>query len=376
MTPSRRAALLGFASTFALAACGPRGALFLADAPGGESYELFVGTARTPDEGPNGFGPLRDSAVGYGRFVISVPPERAPGTVVFPKALPPDPKTEFFTREALRYRDENAFVAAIDSRLAARPAAQRSLTVFTHGFNTNFAEGLFRQAQMMTDFDSPGVGVHFSWPSAAGVRAYAYDRESAIFARDALQRMLEGLPGTRSNAILDAGRSVWTMVLMETLRSMALAGSPRFFEKLRAVVLMAPDVDVDVFRAQVAPIAAKDVKFVIFYSTHDRALLASAILRGGGSQRLGRLTDRAMLEGLPVELIDTSAAEGADKLGHFAVATSPALIAMIRGMNEQGTQIFADAAHRPNPFEATVNVAQGVAEAVAAPLTGATAGPP
>jgi esterase/lipase superfamily enzyme len=142
------------------------------------------------------------------------------------------------------------------------------------------------------------------------------------------------------------------------------------------VVLIAPDVDVDVFRAQAIPIAAKDVWFYIFYSTQDRALLASAILRGGGSQRLGRLTDPAMLEGLPVELIDTSTAEGADKLGHFAVATSPALIAMIRGMNEQGNQIFADAAHRPNLFEATVNAAQGVAEAVAAPLTGASAGPP
>jgi esterase/lipase superfamily enzyme len=376
MILSRRAALLGFASTAALAACGPRGALFLADVPGGRPYEIFVGTARTPDKGPNGFGPLRDSHVSYGRFVISVPSERAPGTVVFPKALPPDPKTDFFTLEAVRFRDEDAFLASINARLAGRPAAQRSLTVFTHGFNTNFAEGLFRQAQMMTDFNSPGVGVHFAWPSAAGVRAYAYDRESAIFARDALQKMLEGLSRTNSNDILVAAHSMGAMVLMETLRSMALAGSPRFFEKLRAVVLIAPDVDVDVFRAQAIPIAAQDVQFYIFYSTHDRALLASAILRGGGSQRLGRLTDPAMLEGLPVELIDTSTAQGTDKLGHFALATSPALIAMVRGMNEQGNQIFADAAHRPNLFEATVNAAQGVAEAVAAPLTGASAGPP
>ena len=90
------------------------------------------------------------------------------------------------------------------------------------------------------------------------------------------------------------------------------------------VVLIAPDIDLDVFRAQAEAVAAKGVDFIIFYSGHDRALLASAILRGGGTSRLGRLTDSSALAGLPVQLIDTSTAEGTDGLGHFALATSPA----------------------------------------------------
>ena len=376
MTLSRRAALLGFASTAALAACGPRGALFLADVPGGTPVEVFVGASRKPDESPNAFGGGRDAQMHYSRFVVSVPPERAVGTVTFPQALPPNPKTDFFTLSAARFRDERAFLAAMDGRLAAEPARTRTITVFTNGFNTNFAEGVFRQAQMMYDFGTPGVFAHFAWPSAAGIKAYAYDRESALFARDGMQQMLTGLATTRARDMLVAAHSMGAMVLMETLRSMALAGSPQFFGKLRAVVLIAPDIDVDVFRAQAEVIAAKGVHFLIFFSSQDRALLASAILRGGGTQRLGRLTDKSALAGLPVELIDTSTAEGTDGLGHFALATSPALIAMVRGMNEQGSQILADAAYRPNAFEATLNAAQGVAGAVTAPLTGAPLGPP
>lgn len=376
MTLTRRAALLGFASTAALSACGPRGALFLANLKGGTPVEIFMGSTRKPDDGPNAFGGGRDAQVHYGRFTVSVPPERAVGTVVFPKEMPPDPKTDFFTLEAVGYRDERAFLAAVNNRLAAEPARERTITVFTHGFNTNFAEGVFRQAQMMYDFQTPGVFVQYAWPSAASVKGYAYDRESALFSRDGMQQMLEGLATTQARDMLVGAHSMGAMLLMETLRSMALAGSPRFFQKLRAVVLVAPDVDLDVFREQAAAVAAKGVEFFIFFSTHDRALLASAILRGGGTERLGRLTDPARLAGLPVTLIDTSTAEGTDGLGHFGLATSPALIAMVRGMNEQGSRIIADAAYRPNPIEATLNVATGVAGAVTQPLTGGPAGAP
>lgn len=376
MTLTRRAALMGFASTFALAACGPRGALFLADLEGGTPVEIFIGSTRKPDDSPNAFGGGRDAKVHYGRFTVSVPPERAVGTVVFPKEMPPDPKTDFFTLQAVRYSDERAFLGAVNNRLAEKSARERTITVFTHGFNTNFAEGVFRQAQMMHDFHTPGVFVQYAWPSAASVKGYAYDRESAIFARDGMEEMLQGLATTQARDMLVAAHSMGAMLLMETLRSMALSGSPRFFDKLRAVVLVAPDVDVDVFREQAAAVAQKGVEFLIFFSSHDRALLASAILRGGGTERLGRLTDPALLDGLPVTLIDTSTAQGTDGLGHFGLATSPALIAMVRGMNEQGSRILADAAYRPNPIEATLNVASGVAGAVTQPLTGGLAGAP
>jgi esterase/lipase superfamily enzyme len=158
------------------------------------------------------------------------------------------------------------------------------------------------------------------------------------------------------------------LVLMEALRSLALAGSEAFFAKLQAVVLMAPDLDIDVFRGQVAPLAARGVPIYIFFSSNDRALRFSSLLRGD-SERLGSIRDLQRLDGLPVTLIETSEVnDGQDALGHFAVATSPAMISLIQGMDAVGAEIFVDAANSPNPVEATINVFQGVGDAVFSPL--------
>ena len=371
---SRRSAIFGLGSACGLAACGPRGALYLSTSGGGAPVEIFTGTSRIADSSSNAFGPGRQDHVQYGRIVVSVPPERELGTVTWPRQSPPDPRTDFFTLEAANYAGPQTFLDSMNARLLAKPQPDRTITVFTHGFNTTFAEGLFRQAQMMRDFKSPGVFAHYAWPSAAGLRAYAHDRESAIFARDGLTEMLGLLAQSRADDMMVAAHSMGAMLLMESLRTLALTGAPEFFERVRAVGLISPDIDIDVFRAQAAPIAARGVEFFIFYSSRDRALLASAILRGGGTDRLGRIHDAAALEGLPVSLIDTSMAENADRLGHFAVATSPAMIAMMRGLNEQGERILADVAYRPNPFEATLSVATGVVEAVTDPLTGTVPG--
>ena len=250
----------------------------------------------------------------------------------------------------------------------ALPPENREVFLFTHGFNTTFSEGLYRHAQMRNDFETPGLAVHFSWPSAGSVTAYAFDRESAIFARDGLQRTIEALARTRAEHIVVAAHSMGAMVLMEALRSLALEGSPEVFAKLQTVVLMAPDLDIDLFRGQIAPLAARDVPIYVFFSSRDRALRVSSILRGD-SERLGSIRDFTRLGGLPVTLIDTTGVnDGEDALGHFAVATSPAMISLIQGMDKVGAEIFVDAANSPNPIEQTINVFQGVGGAVLSPL--------
>jgi esterase/lipase superfamily enzyme len=357
------------AALLALAACAPRGVLtvYPSAAATGVIQPILVATPRGPNGGPNGFDDARGAALTFAAFEVAVPPERAQGTVTFPSASPPDPRTDFATVSARNLGGEAAFVAALNARLAASPPGQREVFLFTHGFNTTFAEGLYRQAQMRHDFATPGVSVHYGWPSAGALTAYAADRESAIFARDGLARTLEALGRSDADRIVVAAHSMGALVMMEALRSLAIAGSPRFFAKLQAIVLMAPDLDVDVFRGQVAPLEALDVPVYVFFSSRDRALRASAFLRG--RERLGAVTDLAKVEGLPITLIDTSGVDdGADALGHFAVATSPTMIAIIRGMDAIGAEVFADAAQTPNPFEATIYAVQGVGEAVLSPL--------
>lgn len=360
----------GVALGIMLAGCGPRGALTIhPEAAGvGAVQPLYVATARGPGGDANVWGSDRAGQLSFARFAVSVPPERSEGAVTFPDSLPPDPRTDFVTVSAQNLGDAAGFVRSVNARLAAEPETEGEVLVFTHGFNTNFSEGLYRNAQMRHDFGTPGLAVHYSWPSAGSVQSYAFDRESAIFAREGLQATLEALARSNARNIVVSAHSMGAMVLMEALRSMALAGSPQFFSKLEAVVLMAPDLDIDVFRGQAAPLAARGVPIYVFYSSRDRALRVSSILRGS-SQRLGSINDAALVADLPVTLIDTSTHnDGEDALGHFAVATSPSMIAMIRGMDELGDLILDDAANNPNAIEATLNAVQGVGDSVLSPL--------
>ncbi len=272
------------------------------------------------------------------------------------------------TVAAERLRNEAAFIATVNAAVAGKNASEREAMVFVHGFNTNFPESLYRHAQMRHDFQTPGVSITYAWPSAASVRAYGLDRESALFARDGLERLLSLLARTEVSRIILIGHSMGALVVMDTVRQMAIRGSPRFFDKLSAVVLMAPDLDVGVFRTQVRPLAETDVPLYIFVSTRDRALRLSSFLRGG-PERLGSIRDLSGVAGLPVVVIDiTDVGATSDPLGHFKVATSPAMIALISGMDEVGIEIFRDEERRPNVLETTINVVQGVTEVVLAPL--------
>jgi esterase/lipase superfamily enzyme len=361
---------LAAALLLALAACAPRGALTIdpTAAEGSAAVQtILVASARDRDGGPTAFAAARSPEVNFARFEVAVPPQRSPGTVTFPQTQPPNPQTDFVTVSARAIRDRSGFIASVNRQLAQLPPESREIFLFTHGFNTNFAEGLYRQAQMRHDFAASGVAVHFSWPSAGDVRAYAYDRESAIFARDALAAALEALAASDARAIVVGAHSMGAMLMMEALRSLAVAGSPAFFDKLQAVVLMAPDLDVDVFRGQASALPPGTPVYV-FFSSRDRALRASSWLRGG-SDRLGAIRDPALLQDLDVTLIDTSSVDdGEDALGHFAVATSPAMISVIRGLSQYGTEIFVDAENSPSPVQAAFNVVQGVGEAVLSPL--------
>lgn len=354
------------------AGCSPRGAITLKPeaAQVGSVQPIFVGTTRAAGApgGADVFAATRSEGLSFARFEVSVPPDREPGTVRFPTRMPPDPATDFVTVAAERLGGEAAFIAAVNASVTGMPARDREAVVFVHGFNTNFPEGLYRLAQMRHDFRTPGLAINYAWPSAASVRAYGLDRESALFARDGLERLLDLLARTEVSRILVVGHSMGALVVMDSVRQMAIRGAPRFFGKLGAVVLMAPDLDVGVFRTQLQPLADKDVPIYIFVSSRDRALRLSSFLRGG-SERLGSIRDLTGVAGLPIVVIDISdVGATSDPLGHFKVATSPSMIALISGMDEVGLEIFRDEERRPNVFETTINVVQGVTEVVLEPL--------
>jgi esterase/lipase superfamily enzyme len=354
-----------------LTACAPRGAIQLAPeaAKVGDVREVLVASARAATDAGVGFSGEPAPELGFAEFRISVPPDRVPGTVSFPRGRgAPDPATDFLTVSASSLPDSAAFLRAVNAAVAAQPPGQRDAFVFVHGFNTNFAEGLYRQAQMSHDFRTPGVSINFTWPSAARVSAYGADREATLVARDRLQELLGVLARSKADRIIVLGHSMGAMVVMEAMRQTALTNDRAVLAKTDAIVLMAPDLDIGVFRAQMQPIAARNLDVIVFTSSADRALRVSARLRGD-TVRLGSIEDARSIADLPVTVVDLSTFQGEeDALGHFKFATSPALIALFSGMGAVGLDILRDQPQSIGLIEAGAGLVSGTATAIVEPL--------
>ena len=349
---------LVFAFAVLCAACGPRGEIaYNPDAErSGPAPEIFVGTSRLSDAVTGDFGVGRSTTGALARYVVQLPQEREPGTISWPRpGRAADPARNFVTIERARYSDPAAFRADLARALAAEPPGQRELRVFVHGFNTTFAEGLYRLAQLDHDLNLPGVSVLFSWPSRGKPLAYLADRDSATLARDSYEAFLNELAQTDAERIILIGHSMGTLMTMEALRQIAIAGNRKVLDRIGGVVLLSPDLDVDVFEAAARRIGVLPQPFFVFVSERDSALSLSARL-AGRTKRLGNLDDPEKLAALDITVVDTTAFSVRD--GHFNVGTSPSLIGIIGSMTDISQAFQGDQSDNAGLFTQTVKTFQ------------------
>ena len=362
------------AASFAmmLAACAARGELaFMPEgAVPGTIERVWVSTARASAPAPALYSSARSANPQFARFDISVPLRREQGTVTFSKRNKVDPQTDFVVTSVQRLHDDRAFLSAVNAEVARRPPANRDAVLFIHGYNTTFAEGLFRQAQLQHDLERNGVSVHFAWPSAASTLAYVSDRESALYSRDALETTIATLGRSNVTRMDLIAHSMGGFLLMDTLRLMARTDNDAVFRKLNAVVLISPDIEIDVFRKEAEPVLARGVKIYVIVSKGDRALKISARLRGE-HERLGSIRSADELGGLPVTVIDLSAVKSTDTLGHFKAGTSPTVIAFVSALHREGVGVFNEGKRR-GLVEGSVAVVQQGTDLLLAPLGAAS----
>ncbi|SNX69021.1 esterase/lipase superfamily enzyme [Cereibacter ovatus] len=298
----------------------------------------------------------------FARFDVVVPPDHTFGTIRFPKGRP-DPNRDFVVKDAETLGGPRAFVDAVNAAAADAPPP-RIGAMFIHGFNTNFAEALMRHVQLRHDLAAPGVGVLFSWPSEARLLGYAADREHALFSRDALVETLQLMRRTRLERYNLIAHSMGAFLAMEGLRTLALMGDVASLRKIDALVLIAADLEVDLFRRQAATVLAMGVPIYLLVSDKDKALRWSARLRGK-ARRVGNVQTREELGGLDVGIIDLSAVDPGEITGHLKVGSSPDLIALVRRIRQGHHSLFGRNAVL---FDEGATVLQGTAGLVLAPL--------
>lgn len=305
-----------------LAGCATRpGADMLAPVPAVATavhhVNILVATPRERDpENSQSFSSNRASTLNFARYTISIPPNHQTAAIEWPKTLPPDPETSFATI-GFEHLGQKAF----GDQVAVGGEDKRKVVVFVHGYNTNFAEGLYRMAQIVADNPMPVSAVLFSWPSDGTTIGYVADKEAVAYSRDHLVRLLAQLADDpRIGEINLFAHSMGCWLTAETLRQLRLSGQDRVIRRLASVALAAPDIDLDVFRNQLETIGTLEPPLTILVSTDDRALHLSRRL-GGERVRVGILDVndprvQSLAEAYHLQIIDISQMSGSDGLNH------------------------------------------------------------
>jgi esterase/lipase superfamily enzyme len=180
----------------------------------------------------------------------------------------------------------------------------RDVLIYVHGFNQTFETATVDAARLAQGVNFRGDTVVFAWPSKAKLLDYAYDRESAMWSRDALEQVLTGFIRSRSTGRVHVvAHSVGTSLTMEALRQIYLRLGLQAIERTGAVVFAAPDIDMDVFSSSVERVGALASRITIITATNDRALAVSGWI--AGASRVGA-AEAATLKKFGVRVVDAS----------------------------------------------------------------------
>jgi esterase/lipase superfamily enzyme len=256
-------------------------------AEGATRVPILVATTRNrliADPGEM-FGKDRAAEVSYASIAVSIPPDnsRKVGEVQWPLVRPGDPGRDFVTVSA-EDLDKQSFSGAVST--VAKQTRRSKVLVFVHGFNNRFDEAVYRLAQIVHDSKAPAIPVLFSWPSRGEVRLVAYtsDRENANSSQEALEQLLDTLSANPNvNEITVLAHSMGCSVTLEALGAIH---SRRFGDKVKNVLLVAPDVAVNDFQTEIQQLGRRRPRIALFISQDDGALKLSRTI-AGGVQRLG-----------------------------------------------------------------------------------------
>ena len=277
-----------------------------ASVPEVSRHRIFITTTREASEVVGAFYSAgRAPELGLASVAVTIPPNHALGQLERPHRLPPDPRTEFAVVDPVVYSTDASFISEVNRELAARPAGQRKLLLFVHGYNNTTSDALLRLAQFVEDTGYPGVPVLFTWASAASARRYVYDLNSALVARVKLKEMTDILARTEAESGDIFAHSMGAFLTMEGLVEAQQAGRLGRRKTINHIMLASPDIDIDLFRTQLEllPQAVRD-RMYLLVSRDDSALRVSRRI-AGGVPRVGAANEEE-LEELGLTVIDLS----------------------------------------------------------------------
>jgi esterase/lipase superfamily enzyme len=263
----------------------------------------------------------------------------------------------------------------VQRRLAAAPS--KEVLLYVHGFNETFATAAYTAAELCHFLGREQVCAFFTWPASSSgglLTSYTTTTESADFAVEHLKKSIRVLgmtPGVAGLQILAHSRG--TALALKAVRELGLeaiaAGKDAMdLYKIDHLVLLSPDIDVDIAAQQVTSFISDPDLFTVwpegklprvlkgrltlYSSTEDRALLVSRMLfrsrKRAGQLRPEDISEKGQRYMEALGRMDLISYEGkrTDFFGHSYFTTNPQvssdLIQLIRygrKLGEPGRQL-------------------------------------
>ncbi|MGP9819858.1 alpha/beta hydrolase [Salinarimonas sp. NSM] len=309
-----RLAALGLA--LALGACNLAGAS-APIAAGAGSQTLLVATTRAAAADPGAspfFSAERGEGLAFAQATLLPPSEGVLATL-----------SPFDARWGVA--GVGPVVRAEPAEAFARAAVGRDVLIYVHGYRETFETAASGAAELAAGIGFRGASGLFTWPSGGATFDYGYDRESALWSRDALEELILTLARSESGGRVHlVAHSMGSLLTLETLRFVRASGGDAAMARIGAVVLASPDVDIDLFAQGVERLGVDAQRITVITAQNDRALALSRRL-AGGVVRAGA-ADRERLAGLGVRVADASEF-GSGVLNHDLFLRDPDVRAVV-----------------------------------------------
>ena len=177
-------------------------------------------------------------------------------------------------------------------RTPARDGKSDAVLLFVHGFKRNFRTAAEHAAQIGEGIGFGGRTLLWSWPSLDSAAGYLTDRTTLLWSQKHLAQFISELieKGRVQRLVLVAhslGAQALTQALFEQIGADKLAE----WNAIERLVLLAPDIDLGIFRRDIVPaINQVGIPTTVYASATDLALKTSSSLNG--YPRAGDSSDR------------------------------------------------------------------------------------
>lgn len=260
------------------------------------------------------------SGLFFGTAIVTIPQNHKVGRVELPGWFEREDRTRHFTIVGGHVLALSNWQSEL--KMATQRSGRNAVLLFVHGYRNSFDDALRRTAQIAYDIRFRGAVAMFSWPSTNLLHGYWTDGTNAEHSARAFEASLRAvITATHSNEIYIIAHSMGNRVVTAGL--LDYANRDRTIRHhIRELILAAPDIDEDEFKAEAKQLATVAAHVTLYASSNDSALLISGRLNK--HVRVGDIS-RGVPVLPPIDTVDASAAK-ADMLGHSYFASSVGIL--------------------------------------------------